>query len=103
MLSSCTKSGTGTAVPDGHEAALNVVLTGDGKLEHEAVVHETTANLFPMNAALMKLKGHGNDLPSEPQSSPQAMKSPERKCWEAAEKTEVRPQQQRNLDEMPAP
>ena len=79
MLSSCTRSGGSAAVTDGHEAALNTVLTIDGKLEHETVAHKSAVNLSTMKAALAKLGGHGNDLPPEPQSRRQAMEPPE---WE---------------------
>ena len=65
MLSSRTRSGGGAAATDGHEAALNMVLASNGELEHEAVAREPATNLSAMKVALMKLGGHGNDLPPE--------------------------------------
>ena len=76
-LSSRTGSGGGAAITDGHEAALNVILASDGELEHEIVVDESATNLSAMKTALVKPGGHGDDLPPEPQSRRQAMKSPE--------------------------
>ena len=87
MPSSRTRSGGGATVTDGHEAALNTVLASDGELERETVAHESAANFSTTKAALVKARGHGNDLPPEPQSRHQAMESPEWKCWEVVEKT----------------
>ena len=57
MLSSRTRSGGGATVTDGHEAALNVFLAGDGKLEHETVAHESATNLSARKAALVEPGG----------------------------------------------
>ena len=62
LLSSRTRSGGDTAVTDGYEAALNVVLASDDELEHETVTHKSATNLSAMKAALVKPGGHSNDL-----------------------------------------
>ena len=80
MLSSRNRSGGGATVADRHEAAINIVLASDDELEHEIVVHQPAVNLSVTKAALVKPGGHGNDLPSEPQSRHQAMESPELEC-----------------------
>ena len=70
VLSSRTRRSGGTAVTDGHEAALNLVLASDSELKHEIVAHEPATNLCATKATLVKQGGHGNDLPPEPQKSP---------------------------------
>ena len=96
-------SGGGVAVTGGHEAFLNVVLASDGKLEHETVAHESSANLLLMKVALVKPGGHGNDLPPKPQSPQERWSRQSGMLGSGGENGDGWPHQKRSLDAMFAP